>query len=238
VRGRPYVRAAPASLVFLFTSAVAWWTLRDIDPQTRQRLVLHASTNLHNMRRDPIRVLVVSAFWSGNSRFPWSTLAEFLILMVPAERWLGTRRWVAAFAAGHVGATLVTVSGIRWAIHHDVLPVRAAHQVDVGASYGVAAVAALLTYRFTDRRVQLAWAGSLLTFLAAGAWRGQSFTDYGHLSAALIGLALYPLAATGTEEPLRHPRRPDQAPTGRISRLRPRGVSSSSGPRSLRRRRP
>jgi hypothetical protein len=195
VRLRPYLGRAPASLVFLFTSAVTWWTVRDLDPQTRQRLVLHASTNVHNMRRDPIRVLVVSAFWSGSARFPWTTLAEFLVLMVPAERWLGTRRWVAAFATGHVGATLVTVSGISWAIHHDLLPVRAAHQVDVGASYGIAAVAALLTYHFADRRLQLAWAASLLIFFAAAAWHGQTFTDYGHLSAALIGLGLYPLGS-------------------------------------------
>jgi hypothetical protein len=43
--------------------------------------------------------------------------------------------------------------------------------------------------------VQLAWAACLLIFFAAAAWRGQTFTDYGHLSAALIGLGLYPLGS-------------------------------------------
>lgn len=186
-----YFVRAPASLVFLFTLFVTWWSLQGTDHRTLHKLVVSASTNLHNMSRDPFQVLLVSAFWQDGTSFPWMTVAEFLLVMVAAERWLGSGRWVLTFVAGHGGATLITVVGVAWALNHDLLPAKLAGTVDVGASYGFWAVTALFTFRFT-RRAWRWWSVSVIVgFLAVMAWHGQTFTDYGHLAAVLIGLSLY-----------------------------------------------
>lgn len=193
-RLRVYLLAAPGTLVYLFTLAVTWWTLRGADPKLVHKLLISQSTNLHNMSRHPFQVLVASAFWIDSTSFHWKVVAEFLLVMVAAERWLGTRRWVLTFAAGHIGATLITVTGIAYAISHGLLDNRIARTSDVGVSYGFFAVAALLTYRFPDRRLRLAWAGLLVAYLGVAAWRGQTFTDYGHLAALAIGLSFHRLS--------------------------------------------
>lgn len=191
-RLRTYLSGAPGTLVFLFTLTVTWWTLQGVDHRTLHRLIVSASTNLHNMSDQPIRVLVASAFWSDSTDFPWLVFVEFLVVMVAAERWLGTGRWVLVFAAGHVGATIVTVTGIAWALHHGLLPTKIAGTVDVGASYGFWAVAAVLSYRIPPRW-RLWWIATIAAFLGYEAWTEQTFTDYGHLTAMLIGLGMYPI---------------------------------------------
>ncbi|WP_345347580.1 rhomboid-like protein [Rhodococcus olei] len=190
-RVRDHFGRAPVSLVFVFALVVTWWSLRGTDRRTLHRLVVGASTNLHNMTHDPIQVLVVSAFWQDGTSFPWMSVAEFLVVMVAAERWLGSGRWVLVFVGGHVGATLITVAGVAWALDHDLLPAKFAGTVDVGASYGFWAVTALFAFRFT-RRAWRWWSVTMIVgFLAVMAWHGKTFTDYGHLAAVLIGLSLY-----------------------------------------------
>jgi hypothetical protein len=155
-------------------------------------LIISASTNLNNMRHDPVQVLISSAFWTGSTAVPWSTVAEFLLVMVAAERWLGTRRLLGVFAAGHIGATLITLCGIAYGLHHGLLPAQIAYTSDVGISYGLYAVAALLTFRFHGRW-RLLLAGALTAYLAFGVWTTPSFTGFGHLTAIVIGFAAYPL---------------------------------------------
>ena len=99
----------------LFTLGVTTLSLVDAAPGLTDRLLLTESTNVHNLAHDPLRVLGASAFWVGGTRLPWKVGVRFLLVTAPAERWLGTGRWLLAFAAGHVGATLVTVSGIATA---------------------------------------------------------------------------------------------------------------------------
>lgn len=186
------VHRAPGTGVYLFTLSVTWWTLQGADPGLVRRVLLSQSTNLHNMLEHPVQVLVGSAFWLDGEGFFWLTLAQFLLVMAPAERWLGTARWVLTFAAGHVGASVVTVSGIAWALRHDLLDADVAHTSDVGSSYGFYAVAAVLTGRAAGRR-RLAWAATLAVALLVAALVRETFTDYGHLVAAAIGFALGPL---------------------------------------------
>lgn len=183
---RHYFAQAPASLAYLFTLLVTWWTLRGANEQVGHRLILAVSTNLHNMRHDPIQVLVASAFWTDGG-FPWTMVAGFLTFMVAAERWLGSGRWILLFAAGHIGATVITVTGIAYCIDHELLSVRVAVAADVGASYGFYAVVAAMAFRFTGRTRAL-WLAILAGWLVLAAWRNQTFTDYGHLTAMLIGI--------------------------------------------------
>ncbi|MGQ4599441.1 rhomboid-like protein [Nocardia sp. R6R-6] len=199
-RIRNYFAAAPATLIYLFTILVTWWTLRGADQRVGHRLIVSASTNLHNLRTEPMQVLVTSAFWLDPGSNPTVAVVEFLVLMVAAERWLGTPRWIATFALGHIGATLIVATGIAYAADRHLLTTREiAHATDVGYSYGFMAVAAIFAYRFRGI-VRLAWATTLAVILGIAAWRGQTFTDYGHLTAMTLGLAAYPAArliATG-----------------------------------------
>ncbi|MEV0246260.1 rhomboid-like protein [Nocardia sp. NPDC050712] len=183
---------APASTAYAFTLFVTWWTLRGLGPVEERKLIFSASTNLHNMRDNPIQVLVASAFWTEGN-FPWVTIAEFLVLMALAERWLGTGRWILLFATGHIGATLLTVYGISRAIEHQMIPLRTAIVPDVGTSYGFVAVLTAMAFRFRGW-VRLAWVATVLLVLLAAVISDRTFTAYGHLCAGLIGLFAAALA--------------------------------------------
>ncbi|RMI30087.1 rhomboid-like protein [Nocardia stercoris] len=193
---RAFYGRAPGSCAYAFTVFVTWWTLRGISPTAAHRLILSASTNLHNMRQDPVQVLVASAFWTEGG-FPWSVLATCLTVMALAEGWLGTVRWITAFAVGHIGATLAVATGLAFAEHRGLLPVRATVVSDVGASYGFSAVFAVLTFHLGGR-LRVLWASGLLAWAVHGVWHGQTFADYGHLTAVLLGFCWGALAVAGS----------------------------------------
>lgn len=186
-----FIRAAPATFIYLAMLSVTTWVLVGASPTVVSALLEEQSTNLHHLRQDPLRVLIRSAFWlSGYELLFWAAL--FLIVLAPAERWLGTVRWLITFTAGHVGATLLTASGIWLAIKTGVAPERLQNTVDVGVSYGFAAIAALFTYRL-PRPWRIAWAAGLVAYAAGGIIIDRDFTAYGHAAALVIGFALYPL---------------------------------------------
>ncbi|MFG1794756.1 rhomboid-like protein [Nocardia sp. NPDC049149] len=192
---RAHLGAAPASTAYAFTLFVTWWTLRGVGDSVEKKLIFSASTNLFNMRHNPVQVLVASAFWTDGG-FPWSIIISFLIVMAYAERWLGTTRWIFLFATGHIGATLLTVTGISHAIDRGVIPVKLTYAADVGTSYGFSAVLAAMAFRFRGT-VRLVWAATLTLLLLAALWIGPTFTDYGHLCAAGIGFLVGALASAG-----------------------------------------
>ncbi|GAA5055401.1 rhomboid-like protein [Nocardia callitridis] len=185
---RAHLGAAPASTAYAFTLFVTWWTLRGVGNTVEHRLIFSASTNLHNMREQPVQVLVASAFWTEGG-FPWAVIVGFLVVMAYAERWLGTLRWIMVFATGHIGASLLTVTAIAHAIDRGVIPVKVAVATDVGSSYGFSAVLAALSFRFVSP-ARWILAGAFLAVLVASLWIGPTFTDYGHLCAAGIGVVI------------------------------------------------
>ncbi len=191
---RHHLSVAPATTAYAFTLFVTWWTLRGVGASVERGLIFSASTNLYNMQHNPVQVLVASAFWTEGS-FPWLTIAEFLVVMAAAERWLGTGRWILLFATGHIGATLLTVTGISRAIDRGVIPLRVAVATDVGASYGFAAVLTAMAFRFHGI-VRVLWAVTILAVLSIALWVRPTFTDYGHLCAAVIGLVFGAIATT------------------------------------------
>ncbi|MEV5651721.1 rhomboid-like protein [Nocardia sp. NPDC052254] len=183
-----HLGGAPASCAYAFTLFVTWWTLRGVSDVAGHRLILSASTNLHNMRREPVQVLVASAFWTDGG-FPWVIIIGFLTVMAFAERWLGTLRWIMVFVCGHVGASMIVVTGIAFAVHHHLIPLHIVVASDVGSSYGSTAVLAALAYHLRGTQRAL-WAAVLLGWFGFAAWHGRTFTDYGHLTALLLGFAV------------------------------------------------
>ncbi|MGW4477888.1 rhomboid-like protein [Rhodococcus triatomae] len=186
-----YVRRAPGTFVWLavllFTTIVA----RHLSPGELQFVLGNRSTNLHHLREDPVRVLVSSAFWLAGG--PWIGYALlYNIFHVPAERWLGTLRWVAVCVLAHVGATYLSEGALHWAIEHGDAPASATFTLDVGVSYALAGIVAALTYRIATPW-RYVYAAGVVVFFLVPVLTNQTFTDVGHLSAALIGFACWPL---------------------------------------------
>jgi hypothetical protein len=190
---RNAIRTAPVTSAYLLVLFVTTWVLQTTTARISNRLLLEQSTNLHHLGDDPIRVLIGSAFWlsTGWELIVWAALFPFVL--APVERRLGSARATLVFAAGHIGATLLTAAGLWIALRIDVVERSVVNAKDVGPSYGFFAVAALMT-GLVDRRLRTPWAAGLIVLLVVTLAISQSFTDVGHLLALAIGFACLPLA--------------------------------------------
>lgn len=162
--------------------------------------------------RTPCRVLIASALWlpGGEQTGYWSWIGYVLlfnIFHVPAERWLGTLRWFAVVVIAHVGATYLSEGILYWEIHHAYAPAKDVFTLDVGVSYALAGVVAVLAYRIA-RPWRFAYITVVAIWYAIPLLSNRDFTDVGHFTAVLIGFACYPLTLgrRGSPKPPR-PRR-------------------------------
>lgn len=187
-----YIRRAPGTYAWLAVLAVTTTVMDHLTQSQLRHLLGQRSTNLHHLAEDPLHVLFSSAFWiAGGSWFGYFVL--FNLFHVPAERWLGTLRWVAVVVLAHVGATYLSEGVLYWAIQHGDAPARAVNTLDVGVSYALAGVVAVLTYRIARPWRWPYLVGVLAVYGAPLVFSEITFTDIGHFSAVLIGLACYPL---------------------------------------------
>ena len=185
-----YLAAAPGTHILFLIITVTTLVLRGLDAPTTTRILRHQSTNLFEMTRDAPRVLVLSAFLLDNGRLLVQA-AYFTLVVAPVERWIGTYRWLYTFAAGHIGATLATTVGI-WLQVRQGTERGLVYPVDVGVSYGVAAMAGVLVYRLR-RPWGIVWLAVVAVDIGTAVVSTGTFTDWGHLVAFGIGLALGPL---------------------------------------------
>ena len=160
------------------------------------------STNLHHLASEPIRVLITSLLWIDGFVW-WPYLLVFCLVLAPAEHWLGSLRFVVAGLIAHIVATYLSEGFLYWQIQEAAVSPKYLNARDVGVSYFVVGVVGLLTYRFVFpwRWVYLAAA---LVWFGIPVVLSPTFTPVGHLSALLIGLALYPLSR-GRTAPLLNP---------------------------------
>lgn len=189
-----YARTAPGTLIYLFTLLVTQLTLSTVDDHLGQRLLISESTNLANMARVPVQVLIGSAFWLDTSPVvTYCAFAALLLVMVPLEHWLGTGRWLAAVLTGHVGATLLTLVATTCLLRHGLLSPAVAHAADVGLSYALLTGLGLLVHRLPRpghrAAAALLGAGGLGLVLVLD----QEIADLGHLLSFLIGIGLFAL---------------------------------------------
>lgn len=191
-----YVRSAPGTYLYLAVLFVTSWILQTSSSRVADALLQERSTNLHHLARDPLRVLFSSAFWVGSLRDWLVWVALFSIFVAPVERWIGTTRTALVFFIGHVGATLVTAAGLWVALRSDLVESSVVNARDVGASYGFAAVAAVLAYRFSGRQ-RLIYVVAVVSVAGISLALNHNFTYWGHLIAVVIGFACYPLVRRG-----------------------------------------
>ncbi|MFE3115159.1 rhomboid-like protein [Streptomyces niveus] len=186
-----WIRTAPGTYLWLAALFVTTVALHLMSPHLQEEFLRRRSTNLHQLSQNPVRVLITSAFWIDGGRWvPYAAL--YTVFHAPAEHWLGTRRWLAVVAAAHVGATLISEGVLGWAIHEGRAHEAAGDTLDVGVSYALAGVVAVLTYRIAPPW-RYPYGGAVVIFYGVPLFAGPDFTDIGHFSAVLIGLACYPL---------------------------------------------
>ncbi|MEV6161419.1 rhomboid-like protein [Streptomyces sp. NPDC052052] len=186
-----WVRSAPGTYIWLAALFVTTVIAHRMSPGFEAEFLRRRSTNLHELSRNPVRVLITSAFWIDSSHWlPYAVL--YTVFHASAERWLGTLRWLAVVVMSHVLATLVSEGVVAWAIRNGEVPPSAAHTLDIGVSYALAGVIGVLTYHIPPpwRYVYLF---AVLVFYGIPLAAGPAFTDVGHFTAVLIGLACYPL---------------------------------------------
>jgi len=185
---RRQILDAPATFCYLAVLCATTGVLAWMGHKSSSGLILAASSNLRHLTVDPGQALFSSAFWLASGFKELITwLVLFPVVLAPVERRLGTRRTIATFALGHIGATLVTQGIVAAAIWLRLAAARWETVPDVGASYGFIAVAALL-FAIVPRRWRLVYAVALLGWiLAISHITDADFTTIGHGIALLIG---------------------------------------------------
>jgi hypothetical protein len=185
-----FVRTAP--LTYLWLAVLLGTTIRQHEAGRHlHHLLVHASTNIRDLATDPLRVLLESLLWiDGRSWTPYLLL--FTLFLAPAEHWLGQLRWLIVGLTAHVVATYISEGSLYLAIQYHQASQRLVHATDIGVSYFLVGVIAVLAYRIPRpwRWVYLAVLIGVFVFLLITQF---NFTAIGHFSAIFIGLLFYPL---------------------------------------------
>ncbi len=190
LRFLPGPRDTPLTLGYLAVLLATTATLGLVDQHTASNILAASSTDAAHLVHEPVRVLLASLLWLPSLDWlPWA--AGFAVVLAPVERRIGTRWTAVVFLSGHVLATLATELPVFYAVTHGVLPVEAAHRLDVGVSYGFYAVSGVLVGLLAApaRQVVLVVAG---TTVLVALVIDPDVTNVGHLLSLLTGLAWWP----------------------------------------------
>uniref|UniRef100_UPI003D8A32FA rhomboid-like protein n=1 Tax=Gordonia sp. B7-2 TaxID=3420932 RepID=UPI003D8A32FA len=186
------VSSAPLTCAWLATLLATTIVQRTVSPAELDRILGERSTNLHHLTSDPFRVLISSLFWiDGAFWLPY--LLSFCIFHIPAERWLGSLRWLAVGLSAHILATFVSEGLLGLAIHDGVADESMVNAQDVGVSYFLAGIVGVLTYRIA-RPWRWVYLTGVLAVYGVPLIVAFDFTAIGHFASVLIGLASYPMA--------------------------------------------
>lgn len=182
--------------VLLFTTI-----LQHILPGRQLHVVLmHGSTNIHELASDPLNVLFSSLLWiDGKFWLPYLLL--FTLFAAPAERWLGQIRWLTVGLTAHIGATYISEGLLYLAIQYHQAPERLVHARDIGVSYFLVGVAAVLTYHIAPPW-RWGYLAILITVFGVALIAEPDFTATGHICAIFIGLSFEPMARHRGGRPL------------------------------------
>jgi hypothetical protein len=190
-RWLPSWRTTPFAFVYVALLGVGSVVLGLLDTGDHDAVLRISSTDVEHLSTHPLFVLVSSALWVDGIVDCVLAVLVLGIVATVLERRVGTRWVVAIFASGHVGATLLTEGSVAVGVHYGVLPATAASRLDVGVSYGVAAmlgaVAGLLPRPVRTIGVAGCWA-----YLGWPIATGLDMTSWGHVIALGIGVGWWP----------------------------------------------
>jgi hypothetical protein len=186
---RAWVARAPAVFTYL-----AIWTTTSVIQQGQPALLADvsarlASTNIHNLLEDPVRVLFISAFLVADYGFGyWLYVIVFAAVVARLEHRIGAARWLMVAVCAHVLGTLLTVIVEGLAIHLEAARRTLALTQDVGVSYVM--VGSLGAYLwFVSRRWRWPYAAALALGIIGPLVFWHTIWDLGHFLATVTGIA-------------------------------------------------
>jgi hypothetical protein len=191
---RRFVGGAQLTYMWLTVLLITTFIQHQLTDKELHSVLVHASTNLKHLGTDPIYVLLDSLFWI-DGKYWWPYLMLFTLFLAPAEHWLGKIRWLTVGLTAHVLATYIS-EGVLYLqiqhLHHGTAE-RLVHARDIGVSYFLVGVMAVLAYRIAPPW-RWAYLGALILGFGIAWYVKPSFTSIGHFSAIFIGLCFYPMA--------------------------------------------
>jgi hypothetical protein len=187
-----FVLSAPLTYVWLTVLLVTTRIQRTTPERELHRLLMHDSTNIRHLMTDPGNVLFSSLLWI-DGRWWTPYLVLFTLFLAPAERWLGQIRWLAVGLAAHFGATYISEGVLYLQIQQHLEPKKLVYATDIGVSYFLVGVIAVLAYHVAPPW-RWAYLAILFTVVTVPLFIHVNFTAVGHFSATLIGLLFYPMA--------------------------------------------
>ncbi|WP_445160486.1 rhomboid-like protein [Mycobacterium sp. Dal123C01] len=199
-----FIKTAWLTYSWLFVLLITTIVQDELTGPQRHWLLLRHSTNIYHLGMDPLDALVSSLLWiDGKNLAPYLVL--FTLFLAPAERWLGELRWLTVGLSAHVLATFVSEGIVFFAIEEYQAPERLVNARDIGVSYFLVGVAAVLTYHIA---VPWRWGYLGVLLLVFGIplitmnHTVLNFTAIGHFSAILVGLCFYPATRNRPGRPL------------------------------------
>ena len=193
-----YVKRAPLTYSWLVVLLVTTVMQHHIPSRWLWVLLERNSTNLRHLATDPVRVLIESLLWIDGWHW-WPYALAFTLFLAPAERWLGRLRWLGVGLGSHVVATYLSEGYLYWKIQEGVSSPRLINVRDIGVSYFVVGIVGVLAYHIPSRWRRIYVMAALVVFGVALALQ-PDFSQLGHFTALLIGLASYPLTRSRQRE--------------------------------------
>jgi Rhomboid-like protein len=191
-----FISGAPLTYGWLLVLTITTVVQNELPGRQLHSVLLHRSTNIHALGRDPLDVLFSSLLWiDGRSLEPYLLL--FTLFLAPAEHWLGHLRWLTVGLTAHILATYISEGILYFAIEEHDASERLVHARDIGVSYFLVGLMAVLTYHIA-RPWRWGYVGVLFVIfgfpLLTMDPHELNFTAIGHFASVLIGLCFYPMA--------------------------------------------
>jgi hypothetical protein len=191
-----FVSGAPLTYGWLVVLTITTIVQNQLPGRQLHSVLLHRSTNIHALGSDPLDVLFSSLLWiDGRNLEPYLLL--FTLFLAPAEHWLGHLRWLTVGLTSHILATYISEGILYFAIEEHDASQRLIHARDIGVSYFLVGVMAVLAYHIA-RPWRWGYIGVLFVIFGFPLFTMDphelNFTAIGHFASLLIGLCFYRMA--------------------------------------------
>jgi F0F1-type ATP synthase assembly protein I len=190
-----FVSGAPLTYGWLIVLTITTAIQHELPQRQLHTMLLHHSTNIDALARDPLDVLFSSLLWiDGKNLEPYLLL--FTLFLAPAEHWLGQLRWLTVGLSAHILSTYLSEGLLYFAIEERDAAERMVHARDIGVSYFLVGVMAVLTYHIAR---PWCWGYLAVLFVIFGFPLvvmdkvELNFTAIGHFTSVVIGLCFYPM---------------------------------------------
>jgi hypothetical protein len=195
-----FVSSAPLTYLWLIVLLITTIIQRTASRRHLHFLLVHNSTNIRHLATDPLNALFSSLLWI-DGRYWTPYLLLFSVFLAPAEHWLGKIRWLTVGLTAHISATYISEGLLYLEIQYHHAPQKLVHATDIGVSYFMVGLIAVLAYH-----IAMPWRWGYLAILilifTVPLVIDANFTAIGHFSAIFIGLLFYPVARARNGSPV------------------------------------